>query len=175
MPSWLLTASAECESAGSAHWQPDLSTSCADQADCLNGLRCTPDGHEGIGIEPVELCNANRYNDFAALTDAKTTRKILDDHGIRALSAQSNIATLSKQQQQEIDWALALGMTQMSTASLQGTVKDNVTTLDEVKKAADEYNKMGALAAKNGLKQALHNEGFENSLAAGRPPRVLRA
>ena len=42
-------------------------------------------------------------------------------------------------------------------------MKDGVTTLDEVKRAADEYNKIAAVAAKNGLKQALHNEGFENS------------
>ena len=133
------------------------------QADGLKGFDALLKDMKGIGIEAVELCNANGYKDFAALTDAKATRKILDDNGIRALSAHFNIATLRKQQQQEIDWALALGMTQMSTASLQGAVKDNVTTLDEVKKAADEYNKMGALAAKNGLKQALHNEGFENS------------
>ena len=134
------------------------------QADGLKGFDALLKDMKGIGIEAVELCNANGYKDFAALTDVKTARKMLDDNGIRALSAHFNIATLRKQQQQEIDWALALGMTQMSTASLQGAVKDNVTTLDEVKKAADEYNKMGALAAKNGLKQALHNEGFENSL-----------
>ena len=35
-------------------------------------------------------------------------------------------------------------MTQMSTATLTGAMKDNVTTLDEVKRAADEYNKIGA-------------------------------
>ncbi len=145
------------------------------QADGLKGFDALLKDMKAIGIEAVELCNANGYKDFAALADVKTTRKMLDDNGIRALSAHFNIATLRKQQQQEIDWALALGMTQMSTASLQGAVKDNVTTLDEVKQAADEYNKMGALAAKNGLKQALHNEGFENSLLAGRPPHVLRA
>ena len=118
---------------------------------------------KAIGIEAVELCNASGYKEFAALSDAKAVRKILDDNGIRALSAHFNITTLRKQQQAEIDWALALGMTQMSTATLTGSMKDGVTTLDEVKRAADEYNKIGALAAKNGLKQALHNEGFENS------------
>lgn len=133
------------------------------QADGLKGFDALLKDMKAIGIEAVELCNANGYKDFAALTDAKAARKILDDNGIRALSAHFNIATLRKQQQQEIDWALALGMTQMSTASLQGAVKDGMTTLDDVKRAADEYNKMGALAAKNGLKQALHNEGFENS------------
>jgi sugar phosphate isomerase/epimerase len=117
---------------------------------------------KAIGIEAVELCNP-AYKEFAALSDAKATRKILDDNGIKALSAHFNINSLRKQHKQEIDWALALGMTQMSTATLTGAMKDGVTTLDEVKRAADEYNKIAAVAAKNGLKQALHNEGFENS------------
>jgi sugar phosphate isomerase/epimerase len=128
----------------------------------LKGFDALLKDMKAIGIEAVELCNP-AYKEFAALSDAKATRKILDDNGIRALSAHFNINSLRKQQQAEIDWALALGMTQMSTATLTGAMKDNVTTLDEVKRAADEYNKIAALAAKNGLKQALHNEGFENS------------
>ena len=35
--------------------------------------------------------------------------------------------------------------------------------MDEVKKAADEYNKIAAVAAKAGIQQGLHNEGFELS------------
>src|SRR5205814_8923174 len=56
-----------------------------------------------------------------------------------------------------------IGMTQMATASLGGKVTNGMTTLDEVKRAADEYNKIGAEAKKAGLQQALHNEGFELS------------
>jgi sugar phosphate isomerase/epimerase len=129
----------------------------------LKGFDALLKDMKAIGIEAVELCNASGYKEFAALSDAKAVRKILDDNGMKALSAHFNITTLRKQQQAEIDWALALGMTQMATATLTGAVKDGVTTLDEVKRAADEYNKIGALAAKNGLKQVLHNEGFENS------------
>ena len=33
--------------------------------------------------------------------------------------------------------------------------------MDDVKRAADEYNKMGEAAAKAGIQQGLHNEGFE--------------
>jgi sugar phosphate isomerase/epimerase len=132
------------------------------QSDGLKGFDALLKDMKAIGIDAVELCNP-AYKEFAALSDAKATRKILDDNGIKALSAHFNINSLRKQQQQEIDWALALGMTQMSTATLTGAMKDNVTTIEEVKRAADEYNKIGALAAKNGLKQALHNEGFENS------------
>src|SRR5688572_13700335 len=80
----------------------------------LKGFDALLKDMKAIGIEAVELCNAAGYKEFAALADAKATRKILDDNGIRALSAHFNITTLRKQQQQEIDWALALGMTQMS-------------------------------------------------------------
>jgi sugar phosphate isomerase/epimerase len=131
-------------------------------SDGLKGFDALLKDMKAIGIEAVELCNP-AYKEFAALSDGKATRKVLDDNGIRALSAHFNINSLRKEHKQQIDWALAIGMTQMSTATLTGAVKDGVTTLDEVKRAADEYNKIAAVAAKNGLKQALHNEGFENS------------
>ena len=41
-------------------------------------------------------------------------------------------------------------------------------TMDDVKRAADEYNKMGEMAAKAGIQQGLHNEGFELSMVDGK-------
>ena len=41
-------------------------------------------------------------------------------------------------------------------------------TMDDVKRAADEYNKMGEQAAKAGIQQGLHNEGFELSMVDGK-------
>jgi len=117
---------------------------------------------KGIGIEVVELCNPS-YKEFASLADGKQTRKILDDNGIKCLSAHFTMVSLRQEQGKQIEWAQALGMTQMSTASLGGRVTTGMTTLEEVKRAADEYNKIGAAAKKAGLQQALHNEGFENS------------
>ena len=118
---------------------------------------------KAIGIDVVELCNPT-YNEFKILADGKQTRKILDDNGMKCLSAHFSMNALRNDHQRQIDWALQIGMTQMSTASLGGAVKDGATTLDEVKRAADEYNKIAAAAAKNNLAQALHNEGFENSV-----------
>jgi sugar phosphate isomerase/epimerase len=40
--------------------------------------------------------------------------------------------------------------------------------MDDVKRAADEYNKMGELANKAGIQQGLHNEGFELSKVDGK-------
>jgi len=37
-----------------------------------------------------------------------------------------------------------------------------------VKRAADEYNKMGEQSAKAGIQQGLHNEGFELSMVGGK-------
>jgi sugar phosphate isomerase/epimerase len=41
-------------------------------------------------------------------------------------------------------------------------------TMDQVKKAADEYNKIAAISAKAGMQQGLHNEGFELSSVDGK-------
>ena len=40
--------------------------------------------------------------------------------------------------------------------------------MDEVKKAADEYNKIAEVAAKAGIQQGLHNEGFELAIVDGK-------
>src|SRR5256885_8883163 len=63
-----------------------------------------------------------------------------------------------------IAWAKDVGITQMITASLGG---GSTPTMDDVKKAADEYNKIAAVAAKAGIQQGLHNEGFEVSMVDG--------
>src|SRR4029453_9956296 len=56
-----------------------------------------------------------------------------------------------------------IGMTHMSMASMSGQTVNGVTTLETVKKTCDEYNKLGAIAKKEGLQMMTHNEGFENS------------
>ena len=53
----------------------------------------------------------------------------------------------------------------MLVASLGGPKNP---TMDDVKRAADEYNKMGEQAAKAGIQQGLHNEDFELSTVDGK-------
>ena len=53
----------------------------------------------------------------------------------------------------------------MLVASLGGPKNP---TMDDVKRAADEYNKMGEKAAKAGIQQGLHNENFETSTVDGK-------
>jgi hypothetical protein len=43
-------------------------------------------------------------------------------------------------------------------------------TMDDVKRAADEYNRMGQRAAAAGIVQGLHNEDFEFTKVDGQRP-----
>lgn len=119
-----------------------------------------------LGIETIELCSPG-YPDFASLADGKQTRKIIEDHGLTCRSAHFNLPALRTQQPRMIAWAKEIGMTQMATATLSGPMQNGVTTMDAVKRAADEYNRIGAEAAKAGLQQVLHNEGFELARVEG--------
>jgi sugar phosphate isomerase/epimerase len=120
-----------------------------------------------LGIGSVELCSPG-YAEFASLVDGKQTRHIVEDHGLKCPSAHFDLSELRNKQEQSIVWAHDLGMTQMGTASLDGQVQNGVTTMDVVKKAAEEYNKIGEAAAKAGIQQFLHDERFEMSKVDGR-------
>ena len=80
---------------------------------------------KAIGIEVLELCDPG-YPEFASLADGKAARQILDDHGMKALSAHFQMNALRADLQKQIDWALELDMTQMSTASLTGRIVNGV-------------------------------------------------
>ena len=103
----------------------------------------------GLGVGNIELCSPG-YGEFAGLTDAKQTRKIVEDHGLKCPSAHFDLRELRTRQQQSIAWAHDIGMTQMGTASLNGHVENGATTMDVVKRAADEYNKIAEVAAEGG-------------------------
>ena len=120
-----------------------------------------------LGIGNVELCSPG-YEEFASLADGKQTRRIVEDHGLKCPSAHFDLAELRTKQEQSIAWAHDIGMTQMGTASLDGKVEKGVTTMDEIKRLAEEYNKIGENAAKAGIQQFLHDERFEMSTVDGR-------
>jgi sugar phosphate isomerase/epimerase len=120
-----------------------------------------------LGIRSIELCSPG-YGEFASLTDAKQTRKIIEDHGLKCPSAHFTLNELRNKQPESIAWANDLGMTQMGTASLNGHVDNGTTTMDVVKRAAEEYNRIGEAAAKAGIQQFLHDERFEMAKVDGR-------
>ncbi len=123
----------------------------------------------GIGVTRLELCSPIGYGaEFATLADGKEVKKILADHGMRSESSHFTMDELRHSQEKSIAWAKEIGITQMITASLGDGNGGNNPTLEQVKRAAAEYNQIAAVAAKAGLQQGLHNEGFEISEVDGR-------
>jgi sugar phosphate isomerase/epimerase len=121
------------------------------------------------GFQSIELCSPVGYADSGFAGLAKYTgaelRKILGDAGVSCVSSHFGIEELRENQQRAIDWAKDVGLTQMLVPSLDGPKNP---TMDDVKKAADEYNKIGEQAAKAGIQQGLHNEDFELTSVDGK-------
>jgi sugar phosphate isomerase/epimerase len=121
------------------------------------------------GFQTIELCSPVGYADsgFAGLAkySAGELRRILSDAGVTCVSSHFTIDELRKNQDGRIAWAKDVGLTQMLVPSLEGPKHP---TLDDVKRAAEEYNKMGERAAKAGIQQGLHNEDFELSKVNGK-------
>jgi sugar phosphate isomerase/epimerase len=122
-----------------------------------------------IGFQTVELCSPVGYADsgFAGLAkyNGKELRRILGDAGLSCISSHFSIQELRENQLDRIAWASDVGLKQMIVPSLDGPKKP---TMDDVKRAADEYNRMGEKAAKAGIQQGLHNEDFELSTVDGK-------
>ena len=121
------------------------------------------------GFQTVELCSPVGYADsgFAGLAKYKGSeiQSILSDAGVSCVSSHFSMEELRKNQQDRIAWAKDVGLKQMIVPSLDGPKKP---TLDDVKRAADEYNKMAELSAKADIQQGLHNEDFEISMVDGK-------
>ena len=121
------------------------------------------------GFQSIELCSPYGYTEFVfgglAKYSGAELKKILSDAGVTCVSSHFGIDELRKDQAKSIAWAKDVGLTQMLVASLGGPEKP---TMDDVKRAADEYNKIGEKAAEAGIQQGLHNEGFELSSVDGK-------
>jgi sugar phosphate isomerase/epimerase len=121
------------------------------------------------GFQAIELCSPVGYADsgFAGLGKLKGSelRSILQDAGLMCVSSHFSIDELRKNQDDRIAWAKDAGLTQMLVPSLDGPKNP---TMDDVKRAADEYNRMGERAAAAGIVQGLHNEDFELTKVDGK-------
>jgi len=121
------------------------------------------------GFQGVELCSPVGYADsgFGGLAKYKASelRKILDDTNLLCVSSHFSVDELRKDLPGRIEWAKDLGLTQMLVPSLDGPRNP---TMDDVKRTADEYNKMAEQSANAGIQQGLHNEEFELSMVNGR-------
>jgi sugar phosphate isomerase/epimerase len=121
------------------------------------------------GFQTIELCSPVGYKDFGfgglARYKGAELRKILSDCGLKCESSHFGMKELRDNLAGRIAWAKDVGLTQMLVPTLDGPRKP---TMDDVKRAADEYNKMGEQAAKANITQGLHDEGFEISTVDGK-------
>jgi sugar phosphate isomerase/epimerase len=121
------------------------------------------------GFQSIELCSPVGYADsgFAGLSkySGAELRSIVHDAGLTCVSSHFSIEELRKDQAGRIAWAKDVGLKQMCVPSLGGPKNP---TMDDVKRAADEYNRMGERAAAAGIVQGLHNEDFELTKVDGK-------
>jgi len=121
------------------------------------------------GFQRIELCSPVGYSGsgFGGIAKYRGAelRKILGDMGVKCESSHFSMKELRENQADRIAWAKDVGLTQMLVASLGGPGKP---TMDDVKRAADEYNKIGEQSAQAGIQQGLHNENFELSEVDGK-------
>ena len=121
------------------------------------------------GFQAIELCSPVGYADsgFTPVGRYKgpELRKMLADMNLSCESCHFDINELRKDLPGRIAWANDLGLKQMIVPSLDGPKHP---TLDDVKRAAEEYNKVAAQSAAAGLQQGLHNEEFELTTVDGK-------
>jgi len=114
------------------------------------------------GFQSIEMCSPVGYADsgFGGLRkySGRELKSIIQDAGLTCVSSHFSMDELRTDQDGRIAWAKDMGMTQMLVASLGGPKNP---TLDDVKRAAEEYQKIGERAAAAGIVQGLHNEDFE--------------
>lgn len=122
----------------------------------------------GAGFQSIELCSPIGYADAGFADVGKYSgpqiKRILGDAGVTCISSHFTIQELRKDQGRSIAWAREVGLTQMMVPSLDGPQHP---TMDDVKRAADEYNRMAERAARAGIQQGLHNEAFELTTVNG--------
>lgn len=119
---------------------------------------------KAAGFQNIEMCSPAGYSEYGfgdlAKYSGRELKNIINDAGLKCVSSHFTIIELRKNQEDRIAWAKELGLSQMLVPSLGGPKKP---TADDVKRAADEYNKIAEKAAQAGIQQGLHNEDFECS------------
>lgn len=123
----------------------------------------------GAGFERIELCSPVGYAKagFSSVAQYKgpELRRLLGDMGLKCISSHFSMKELRDDLPGRIAWAKDVGLTQMMVPSLDGPKNP---TMDDVKRAAEEFNKIAAQTAAAGMQQGLHNEGFEMTSVDGK-------
>ncbi len=123
---------------------------------------------KAAGFQSIELCSPVGYADLGfgglAKYSGAELRRMIHDLGVECISSHFSIQELRENQEGRIAWAKELGLTQMIVPSLEGPAHP---TMEDVKRAADEFNRIAERAAEAGIQQGLHNEGFIDTSVDG--------
>lgn len=121
------------------------------------------------GFQTIELCSPWGYADAGFAPVAKYNgaqlRSLLGGMGVRCFSSHFDIKELRENLAARLDWSKDVGLTQMFVPSLDGPKNPS---MDDVKRAADEFNKIGSETARAGVQLGLHNEDFELTSVGGK-------
>src|SRR3954451_20114530 len=121
------------------------------------------------GFQTIELCSPQGYAKagFASLAQYKGAAlpRLLGDLNVKCQSSHFSMRELREDLPGRIAWAQEVGLTQMLVPSLSGP---RHPTLDDVKRAAEEFNHMAQQTSAAGLQLGLHNEDFELSEVDGK-------
>ena len=111
------------------------------------------------GFKSIELCSPVGYSDngFGGLAKYKGSelKQMISDAGLSCVSSHFGIDELRKKSGRPHRMGERRRPHANACTSLDGP---KTPTMDDVKRAADEYNKMGERAAQAGIQQGLHNE-----------------
>lgn len=89
--------------------------------------------------------------------DIKEVKMLLDDHGLTSPSAHTDLDSLIKKMGALGQAAYTLGHKYVVLPAIPDEYRK---TLDDYKKMAETFNKIGAEAIKNGIQFAYHNHGY---------------
>ena len=113
------------------------------------------------GFESIELCSPWAYApDFSPVAKYSGTelKSLLGGMGVKCFSSHFGMKELRENLPARLAWAKDVGLTQMFVPSLEGPKNP---TMDDVKRAADDFNKIGEQTNHAGIQLGLHNEDFE--------------
>src|SRR6187401_936665 len=122
---------------------------------------------KSIGVDQIELCGflgGTFYPEYKVLmNDAKTTRKMIEDNGLKAISCHFMFTELRDNLSRAIAWSKDLGLEQIMVPTIKSATPGvpPTGTLEEAKQLVGEFHKMAAEITKAGMRAGAHNEAFD--------------
>lgn len=122
---------------------------------------------KSIGVDQIELCGflgGAFYPEYKSLmADARATRRMIEDHGLKAVSCHFMFTELRDNLQRAIAWSKDLGLEQIMVPTIRSAIPGVPVggTLDEAKQLVDQFHKMAAEIVKAGMRAGAHNEAFD--------------